>query len=69
MKRKLLGLMVGLLVGSGIAAASLVQAGGGDKGNQTIQQEEREDPEESETSEVEDADEAGDDDGPGDVED
>lgn len=35
MKRKLLRVMVGLLVGSGIAAANLVQAGGGDKGNQT----------------------------------
>jgi hypothetical protein len=32
MKRKLLWLMVGLLVGSGIAAANLVQAGGSDKG-------------------------------------
>ena len=68
MKRKLLWLMVGLLVGSGIAAASLVQARGGDRGNQSVQQQDG-GFQEGETSEVEDADEAGDDDGPGDVED
>ena len=66
MKRKLLWLLVGLLVGSGVAAATLVQAGGDDKGTQTV---ETDDAEENEGSEVEDADEPGDDDGPGEVED
>lgn len=69
MRRKLLWLLVGLLVGSGVAAATLVQAGGRDTGNRNVQQRETDDAEKKEASEVEDADEPGDDDGPGEAED
>jgi hypothetical protein len=68
MKRKLLWLLVGLLVGSGVAAATLVQAGG-NEGKQTVQQREADDAGENEASEVDDADEPGDHDAAGDVED
>jgi hypothetical protein len=65
MKKRLLWVLIGLLVGSAVAAATLVQAGGNDKAKQTVEQESGE----NEANEVEDADEPGDDDGAGDIED
>lgn len=64
MKRRLIGLLIGLLALSGVVSVSLAQAGGGNA-DKTVQEVEIDDASENESSEVDDADEPGDVDGPG----
>lgn len=67
MRRKLMWLLVGLLVGSAVAGATLVNAAGS-KGTQ-VQQQVTDDANEKEGTEVNDGEEPGDKDEPGDIED
>jgi hypothetical protein len=64
MKRKVIGILIGLLALSGVVGVGLAQAGS-DSAKPNVQQVETGDAHENESSEVEDADEPGDTDGPG----